>query len=218
MRFVPSGTFPMGSETGSSDEEPVHDVTLDGFWIDETEVTSAQYNPCVHSGACEPSSYTDDSTYNGDDYPVVGVSWNDAGSYCQWVDGRLPSEAEWEYAARGPEGSTYPWGEEEPSCELAQFGECGGRTVPVGSYPDGASWIGAMDMAGNVWEWVNDWYDSDYYDVSPAENPPGPASGSSKVLRGGAWSSLADYLGGARRSGVDPFVRDTNVGFRCARD
>ncbi len=215
MRYVPSGTFPMGSEE-HSDEQPVHEVTLDGFWIDETEVSNVQYRECVDAGECSASDYAGDATYNGDDYPVVGVSWEDADSYCRWAGGRLPSEAQWEYAARGPDGNTYPWGEAEPTCDLAQFGDCSGNTVPVGSYADGASWVGALDMAGNVWEWVNDWYDSDYYDNSPAKNPEGPESGEYKVLRGGGWRNGPINLRGADRDNNDPEYRNTDVGFRCA--
>jgi formylglycine-generating enzyme required for sulfatase activity len=156
MAFVPGGTFQMGSEEedalANDDEFPRHSVTLDSFWIDQTEVTNAQYALCVAEGECEESAYADDSRYNGDDYPVVGVSWYDANDYCTWADARLPTEAEWEYAARGEEGYIYPWGNDAPTCEFAQFYGCPKDTIPVGSLTDGASWVGAMDMAGNAWE------------------------------------------------------------------
>ena len=193
-----------------SNEGPVHDVTLDGFWIDETEVTNAHYVQCVGAGECAASSYEDDSTYNGADYPVVGVSWNDADAYCNWAGGQLPTEAQWEYAARGPEGNRYPWGEEEPTCELAQYSDCSLWTVPVGSYPQGASWVGALDMAGNAVEWVNDWYEHSYYANSPAENPAGPESGVSKVQRGGG--GPFDLRGAARSNNA---LFEVINGFRC---
>jgi serine/threonine-protein kinase len=215
MVYVPAGTFLMGSEDGDSDEIPMHDVTLDGFWVDETEVTNAHYKQCVDAGECEASSYEDDSTYNGDRYPVVGVSWNDADAYCRWTGGQLSTEAQWEYAARGPEGKKYPWGEEEPTCELAQYGECGDGTVPVGSYSEGVSWAGALDMAGNVWEWTNDWYDSEQYANAVVENPTGPEIGEFKVLRGGSWPDGSFSLRSADRIGSVPAGRNADIGFRC---
>ncbi len=216
MIYVPSNTFGMGSySSGQSDERPHHAVTLDSFWIDRTEVTNAMYSACVAAGQCEESEYADDSAYNGDNYPVVGVSWYDAQDYCQWVGGQLPTEAQWEYAARGTDGRLYPWGEETPTCERAQFNGCGGRTVAVGNLPAGNSWVEVADMAGNVWEWVADWYDSDYYDTSPSENPTGPTSGDYKVLRGGSWNSSPVYLRVAYRNYNNPGSRYADIGFRC---
>jgi len=223
--FVPAGSFMMGSEDGSSDEQPVHEVTLDAFWIDRTEVTNAQFAGCVAAGACRPpgntSSYTRDQYYGNDafaDYPVIYVSWNDAGDFCAWAGGRLPSEAEWQVAARGPESRVYPWGNDAPSCKLLNFGGCVGDTSEVGSYPDGASWVGALDMAGNVWEWVNDWYDSGYYGKSPDANPAGPVSGEYRVLRGGAWNNGDDYARSSNRFNFHPVDRYDVVGFRCAQE
>lgn len=218
MLYVPPGTFPMGGSDGGGIDQLVHDVTLDGFWIDETEVTNAYYAQCVDAGECAASIYASDSIYNGDDYPVVGVSWYDADSYCNWAGGQLPTEAQWEYAARGPDGNRYPWGKDGLTCERAQFGDCGGHTVPAGSHPEGASWIGALDMAGNVWEWVNDWFDSDYYANSPVENPAGPESGDSRVLRGGGWgyfSIIHLYNIPSPRLASVPDGRATVFGFRC---
>jgi formylglycine-generating enzyme required for sulfatase activity len=205
MVYVPGAEFPQ------------HEVTLSSFWIDRTEVTNTMYENCVADGACQASSYADDSNFNEADYPVVGVSWNDADTYCAWVGGQLPTEAQWEYAARGDDGRLYPWGNELPTCDLAQFSGCGSLTVPVGSFsPAGDSWVGAADMAGNVWEWVADWYDSDYYEISPADNPTGPASGDYKVLRGGSWNRNPIYLRVATRVNADPDLRPGNFGFRCA--
>jgi formylglycine-generating enzyme required for sulfatase activity len=238
--FVPAGSFMMGSDDGSDDEKPVHEVTLDAFWIDRTEVTNAQYAACEADGACQPpsntSSYTRDSYYDNPqyaDYPVIYVSWNDARDFCAWGGGRLPTEAEWEYAARGPESRVYPWGD---SFDGRRLNYCDKNcpfdhadqdvddgyedTAPAGSYANGTSWVGALDMGGNVWEWVNDWYDGGYYGNSPGENPPGPASGEYRVLRGGAWDIFGGDYGArsANRDDFQPDVRDVSIGFRCAQE
>jgi formylglycine-generating enzyme required for sulfatase activity len=217
MVYVPAGEFEMGSPEGYRDEQPVHTVALDSFWIDRTEVTNAQYALCVGDGVCDEAGFVNDADLNGDDYPVVGVSWYDANIYCSWVDARLPTEAEWEYAARGPEGHIYPWGNEDPTCDLAQYRGCSGETVPVGSLPDGASWCGALDLAGNVWEWVADWYDRDYYERSPSRNPLGPEEGDMKVLRGGSWGNDPGDLRSAVRGRNPRAFRFDFDGFRCAR-
>ncbi|MFN2189886.1 MAG: formylglycine-generating enzyme family protein [Candidatus Promineifilaceae bacterium] len=216
MVFVPAGSFPMGSEDGSADEQPVHDVTLEAFWIDQTEVSNAQYERCVSEGSCEPSDYATDDWFNGDAYPVVGVDWYDADAYCAWAKAQLPTEAQREYAARGSEGNRYPWGDAAPTCDLAQFDGCDGDTIPVGSLPDGASWVGAFDMSGNVWEWVSDWYDPEYYETSPAENPEGPVNGDFKVLRGGSLHNDAATQLGADRNYLYPDSRINGLGFRCS--
>jgi formylglycine-generating enzyme required for sulfatase activity len=233
MVYVPGGTFRMGSTDGNSDEQPVHSVTLDSFWIDRTEVTNAQFAAFLNEQGNQTEGgvtwldqedetclieqvsgeYRPKSGY--DDHPVINVSWYGANAYCEWAGARLPTEAEWEYAARGPDGYTYPWGNDTPTCELAHFVGCSGDTVAVDSLPRGASWCEALGMAGNVWEWVNDWYHSDYYDVSPSSNPPGPDAGDSKVLRGGAWSSYAYEVRSAHRSRYFPLSRLEDWGFRC---
>ncbi|MFN2140795.1 MAG: bifunctional serine/threonine-protein kinase/formylglycine-generating enzyme family protein [Candidatus Promineifilaceae bacterium] len=217
MHFLPAGTFAMGSASGDEDEQPVHEVSLDGFWLDETEVTNKLYRRCVREGPCNAPFDVVDAALKGDDHPVVGISWYDAQAYCTWVGARLPTEAEWEYASRGPEGRKYPWGNETPSCEIAQYGSCSGDTVPAGSLPGGAAWGGMLEMSGNVWEWVGDWYGSSYYEVSPLQNPQGPESGSSKVVRGGSWGNGLLYLRGATRDAFLPRNKYIYVGFRCAR-
>jgi serine/threonine-protein kinase len=217
MVYVPAGTFSMGSNDGESDEKPVHEVYLDGYWIDKYEVTNVQYAKCVAAGVCvKPSDtqYFENSQYAN--HPVMYVSWHNANEYCEWAGRRLSTEAEWEKAARGTDGRTYPWGE-NISCEYAQYSSCGGRTVEVGSLPKGASPYGALDMAGNVWEWVADWYDAGYYSKSPAENPGGPASGEYRVLRGGSWLYIEGGVRSADRRGYSPDDASNHFfGFRCA--
>jgi formylglycine-generating enzyme required for sulfatase activity/predicted Ser/Thr protein kinase len=217
MVYVPAGEFIMGSDEGDSDEQPVHTVYLDAFYIDRTEVTNAQYRACVEAGACDALRYT--TYYDNADYaqhPVVYVNCDDAEAYCRWAGKRLPTEAEWEKAARGTDGRTYPWGE-GIDCDHAQYDECDGETVPVGSKPKGASPYGALDMAGNVLEWVADWYDSGYYSQSPARNPPGPDSGEYRVLRGGSWYYSQRHAACTFRDRNYSRRRNFNVGFRCAR-
>ena len=217
MVYVPGGEFRMGSEDGENDERPVHTVALDAFWVDRTEVTNAQYQRCVEVGACAQSASADDSNFNGDAYPVVSVSWNNAQSYCQWAGARLPTEAEWEYAVRGPDGWVYPWGNTVEEKKLNAGGADGyDYTAPVGSYQDGASWVGALDMAGNVWEWVADWYGP--YPSDRQVNPTGPESGSYRLLRGGSWYGTSDNTRGAYRDGINPGIGNIIIGFRCARN
>ncbi len=222
MVYVPAGPFKMGSTDGEEDERPIHTVTLDAFWIDQTEVTNAMYALCVQAGACNAPV---DTTYYGDgayaNHPVVYVDWYQASNYCAWVGGRLPTEAEWEKAARGGlEGKRYPWGDELPTCQAgarngAQYRGCDGLTVAVGTFqPNG---YGLYDMAGNVWEWVSDWYDPDYYRNSPASNPTGPISGGGRVLRGGSWFDYVKDIRSAVRHGAIPDYSNDFAGFRCLR-
>jgi len=223
MVFVPGGTFKMGSDpqqdpNARNVEFPQRDVTLDSFWMDRTEVTNAMYTQCVAAGLCVPSEYAADATLSGASYPVVGVSWNDAATYCQWAGGQLPTEAQWEYAARGTDGRIYPWGNETPTCDLAQFGNCSEDTAPVGRFsPAGDSWADAADMAGNVWEWVADWYDEIYYQYGQSDNPTGPESGILKTVRGGSWlNAERKFLRAATRADGRPTLRNSSTGFRCA--
>ena len=197
-----------------ADEQRQHPVSLDAFRISKYEITNAQYAQCVRAGGCAPpGSRTDYNNPNYANHPVVYVSWYDAQAFCEWVWGELPTEAQWEYAARGAEGNVYPWGDEPPTCQRAQYGECEGGTVPVGSFGKaGASWCEVEDMAGNVWEWVWDWYGG--YPSEPQANPTGPENGNSKVLRGGAFSDNPPDLRAASRNIVVPDLRYDNIGFR----
>lgn len=222
--YVPGGSFVMGSDTGRSDEQPAHTVTLSAYWIDQTEVTNAMYALCVEAGQCEVPyhsasmthrSYYGNATY--DNYPVVWIQWEKADAYCAWAGRRLPTEAEWEYAARGDDGRTYPWGNETYTCSLANHRGCVGDTVAVGSYPDGASPFGVLDMAGNVEEWVSDWYGS--YPSGTVVDPQGPTSGEENIIRGGSFLIIVEYLQAHYRQGsygITGYAYSTS-GFRCAR-
>ena len=254
MVFVPAGEFVMGSEELGDDERPAHRVYLDDFWIDRYEVTNERFARFVaetsyqtdaerrgrgwvwmgseweevegadwrHPGG--PNSSIEDKM----DHPVVLVSWNDADVYCRWVGKRLPSEAQWEKAARGADGQRYAWGDEFDSAKAnskgwrMENGEWKGGTTPVGSFsPQGDSPYGASDMAGNVWEWVADWYGSDYYSTTTdgknvAHNPPGPPTGTDKVLRGGSWAFDEVYARTPFRYNVKPDYTYDFAGFRCS--
>lgn len=235
MVYVPAGTFMMGSGVDDPDayeiEQPQHEVRLDAFWLDRTEVSNAQYAMCIKEDACDASTIVNGDFENEDKYPAVNVSWQDASNYCNWIGGRLPTEAEWEYAARGSNSLIYPWGNDfdgtklnycDSDCPLdwRDTGQADGfaTTAPVASYsPAGDSWVGAADMAGNVWEWVADWYGSHYYQTitAPVENPIGPESSKWKVLRGGSWRSNQRYMRAANRINGLPDARANDVGFRC---
>jgi formylglycine-generating enzyme required for sulfatase activity len=222
MVYIPAGDFSMGSLVGTVDEQPVHTVTLDAFWIDKTEVSIVMYRQCVLAGAClKPYNqsnthfnYYPDPTYAN--YPVIFLLWSSAEKYCAWAGRRLPTEAEWEKAARGTDGRTYPWGNVLPNNDLLNFNNPTGDTTRVGSYLHGASPYGVLDMAGNVREWLADWYDAGYYGVSPESNPTGPATGQYKVLRGGSWHSDLYSIRSSDRQYGAPNTRDVTVGFRCA--
>jgi formylglycine-generating enzyme required for sulfatase activity len=240
MVYVPAGEFLMGSSenVGSADEHPQHVVFLDAFWMDQTEVTNHQYQHCVAAGHCAEPGFREDDRFQAPNQPVIGVRWEHAVAYCEWAGARLPTEAQWEKAARGTDGRAYPWGntfdasrlnfcdrnclykEEHDKYILKLDEEDDGyaQTAPVGSFPAGASPYGALDMAGNVDEWVADWYAKDYYSRSPGHNPQGPDPADSRVLRGGAWyNSGIDETRSANRNGHTNEVwrYSYDIGFRC---
>jgi iron(II)-dependent oxidoreductase len=220
MVCVPGGPFTMGSRMAAN-EQPVREVTLDSFEIDLTETTVASYRACVDAGVCTEAD-TDVDCHWGqpdvDDHPINCVRWQQADDYCQWAGKRLPTEAEWEKAARGEDARTYPWGELAPTCELVVMPGCGTMTLPVGSKPDGSSPYAVADASGNVWEWVADFYQEDYYARAPDLNPPGPADGFDHVIRGGAYdASDLTWLRCSARFAVIPSYTRPSLGFRCAK-
>ena len=232
---VPAGWFDMGSDDGDVDEGPRRDVYLDAFEIDKYEVTNGQYARFLRAKGREgprrpagrylhltfhhPPDWAGSRYPAGEAmYPAAGVGWEEAAEYCAWVGKRLPTEAEWEKAARGADGRNYPWGPVwDPG--KANIGDRNLHyTIPVGSYPRGASPYGALDMAGNVWEWVSDLYDRQYYTYAPVRNPLGPPSGTGeRMVRGGAWDSSPDQARTWYRNATHYFGPNFRVGFRCAR-
>ncbi len=225
LLYVPEGPFSMGSEDGYSDEKPVHMVNLSAFWVDATEVTNGMYVLCVEAGVCarplRQSSNLIDYYYGFEeyaDYPVIFISWQDASDYCAWTGRRLPTEAEWEKAARGTDGRTYPWGFALPDETLANFDHNLDDVTRVGSYPGGASPYGALDRAGNVAEWPADWYGEQYYSSSPESNPPGPETGEHRVVRGGSWTGNDRGVWSFHRSIRLPDSPAFDIGFRCVMD
>lgn len=241
---IPAGTFIMGGMDvfRKNDEQPAHEATLDAYWMDQVEVTNGMYGLCAQAGICRmPREIRSDNReeYFGNpefrDYPVVNVAWYDANAYCQWAGRRLPTEAEWERAARGGDKRNYPWGDEPPNEYNSNSLNVVGDTTRVGSYAEGASPFGMLDMAGNVWEWVADFYKPNYYAVSPLENPQGPseeeARSDLRVIRGGSFQEDGIFLRVSNRSYLDGpnpkadvkvelfYGRSSNrIGFRCAED
>ena len=241
LLLVPAGEFIMGSSdefNPDDNEKPAHTVELDAFWIDQTEVTVHMYYTCVEAGVCKEPTDTSPYTFgNGDfdNYPVIHVDWNMANTYCEWVDRRLPTEAEWEKAARGADANIYPWGNKfwgdtfgdsvvnfcDTKCPYPikndTYDDGFPFTSPVGNYPDGASPYGALDMAGNVREWVDD-----SYHAYPGNTVDGSANSSyeesCRMLRGGYWGSYYSDVGSTDRSCFDPGSADFTIGFRCAMD
>ena len=254
LLYVPAGEFEMGSNDGGDDEKPVHTVSLDAFWIDQTEVTNAMFQEFVQATGYQSEAEKRGSSWlfdpkdnnwkdtNGADWqhpqgpdsnlsglsghPVVHVSWNDASAYCEWAGRRLPTEAEWEKAARGTDARVYPWGSSLDGSR-ANFADVNLNvdwadknvddgyqfTAPIGSYPDRASPYGALDMAGNVWEWTDSWYDA--YPGNTVSN--GSFGSTYRILRGGSWYNLGDDLRAAYRRGGGPGYTNDVIGFRCAR-
>ena len=220
--YVPAGEFAMGStdldSLASGDEKPQHSIMLDAFWVDQTEVTNAMYGKCVNAGNCKPPTNTDHFINSGyANHPVVSVDWGQANAYCAWAERRLPTEAEWEKAARGTDGRIYPWGNEAPDDVLLNYNDSVKDTTAVGQYPNGKSPYGAYDMAGNVWEWINDWYGETYYQSSPASNPLGAESSAYQVFRGGSWNNNDYFVRSANRGWVEPASTGYFIGFRCAQ-
>jgi formylglycine-generating enzyme required for sulfatase activity len=248
MVYVPTGEFEMGSNEKEVDfalqlcmeydtncrrtyfsvEQPVHTVFLDDFWIDKTEVTNNQYGQCVNAGVCSELGCEGELLLGNGEHPAICMTWDQAAAYCKWVEGRLPTEAEWEYAARGPEGRRYPWGNDfdgtllnycDVNCLLDKrdetFDDGYTRSAPVGSYPGGASWVGALDLAGNVWEFVADRYGS--YSRDAQTNPTGPSSGHRRVARGGSWHTSPDHVRSALRTNIGGDQYIDHAGFRCVQ-
>jgi len=254
MMYVPAGSFTMGMELepnlafvralfgpissqnlpGYQAAAPAHSVFLDAYWIDQTEVTNGMYTMCVEAGACNPPQFpyseTRDEYYTNPDYadyPVIFVSRNDGEAYCEWAGARLPTEAEWEKAARGEDERIFPWGDEIVTCDLANVWiydpdnvpdkvYCVGDTAAVGSYPEGASPYGVLDMAGNVSEWVADWFDAGYYADSPDNNPAGPETGSFYTMVGGEWTTEYGEFAIPRGGSWGTFQHDTRSFSRAA--
>ena len=220
MATVAAAPFTMGCATEGElcrrDELPGRRVDLSSFTIDRHEVTWHDYGECIDAEVCtEPRCAAPPS---GDDLPVVCVTWFQARDYCAWLGKRLPSEAEWEKAARGGDGFVYAWGNQPaPSCALANYATCGGELDEVGRHGAGRSPYGVDDMAGNAFEWVNDWYSESYYAVAPGHDPPGPPSGNGRVARGGSFAFDPSYLRASLRSRDDPNSSFADLGFRCAR-
>lgn len=212
MVYVPAGCFMMGSNNGDSDEKPVHEVCItQPFWLDKYEVSNGQFNSKGRQAGRA-------SNWTADNLPRERITWTEANAFCQLRGARLPTEAEWEYAARGPQSLIYPWGNDFIADNVTYSGNSGGKTAPIDSRPVGRSWVDALNLSGNVWEWVADWYGGTYYASSPKNDPTGPTSGQYRVLRGGSWNGLVTaYLWGAVRYGVAPDDWDNNGGFRCAR-
>jgi formylglycine-generating enzyme required for sulfatase activity len=226
MVLVPEGEFVMGSDNGEPNESPSHIVYLDAYYIDKYEVTNALYRACIHAGACKPSidtgtpwSFEYGTSYSYRSYPFLTENWNQAKTYCEWRGAQLPTEAQWEKAARGTDGRSYPWGD-ELDCSKANFNGCDVYgTTEVGSYKNGKSPYGLYDMAGNAREWVADWYSEDYYLNSPFSNPLGPESGDELVLRGGSITDKGNDVRSTYRfnSKLTNPAYSYDIGFRCAR-
>jgi formylglycine-generating enzyme required for sulfatase activity len=227
MVLVPAGEFVMGAhqeyEMADKDERTTHTVYLNAFSIDRYEVTTARYAKFIQeTKRPAPKYWSEETLKQHERKPVVGVDWNDAAAYCAWVEKRLPTGAEWEKAARGTDLRLYPWGNEEPGRQWANFDHCCDKgyeaLTEVGSFEQGKSPYGVYDMAGNVWEWVADRYDEGSYGKSAERNPTGRSSGEKRIVRGGAWDSASTYVRSSYRLRLSPTFRLDNIGFRCARD
>jgi hypothetical protein len=218
LAAVPPGEFSMG---GNGTDNPEHAVNLRGYWIYSTLVTNQQFTVCVQLGNCTAPDSKDNPGYSDvqrANHPVTGVTYDQAAAYCSFVGGRLPTEAEWEKAAGNSKGGDFPWGDQAPTCDLANFEDCVGGKTNVTEHTGGASYYGALDMFGNVFQWVADWYDAGYYNNSPADDPTGPESGTARVLRSSGFNTSPDQLSTKTRSSEDPQTHRSDIGFRCVVD
>ncbi len=233
LAYIPAGTFEMGSNSGNPDEAPIHTVSLDAYWMDSTEVTNAMFANFLNATGnqteggvpwldlSDPYVLISDKgggwqpRQGNEGEPIVGVSWYGAHAYCEWAGRNLPSEAQWEYAAKGNTGFRFPWGNTGLDCNTARYLGCGSRPVQTGSLPPGVSPFGIYEMAGNVAEWVNDRYAPDYYQQSPALNPTGPINGYYRAFRGGFWGSAYVGLQTSHRDWAGADTQESFIGFRC---
>ncbi|MBL8098893.1 MAG: SUMF1/EgtB/PvdO family nonheme iron enzyme [Anaerolineales bacterium] len=218
--FVPEGEFLMGKEGEPDQDSPMHVVYLDAYWIDQTEVSNSMYETCVEAGACT-LPFLSENPYYGNwiyrNHPIIYVNWFQANQYCTWADRRLPTEAEFEKAARGTEKYKYPWGNDAPNPRLANYAESLiGGTVSVYRYPLGASPYGALNMVGNVREWIADWYSDTYYQETTLINPTGPETGIERSMRSGAYDADANEIFTTSRYKHEPQSAGLSRGFRCA--
>ncbi len=235
MVLIPGGPFTMGSNDGLPNERPEHTVTLDPYYIDQYEVTMTLYDKFLREAKHDaPPTWDDEAATTVGDRPAVGMGWNDAAAYCKWAGKRLPTEAEWEKAARGTDARRFPWGHMQPFVDIANYnrgmwvseavtlvavtGGVEGMSVRHGLKEGGRSPYGLHHMAGNAAEWVADWYDREYYQTSPDKNPSGPSNGEKRVIRGGSWADLPAALRVTARFSAEPDFQDRTIGFRCAMD
>ena len=221
MIEIVTGNFIMGTNSGASDEKPPHSVSLSTFWIDKFEVRVLNYQECVTADECSPAGLSSGCNTNyadRTDHPINCVNWDQAKTYCNWMQKRLPTEAEWEYSARGRDNRLYPWGNQAPNSSLLNYNNLIGGTTTVGSFPLGNSYFNVNNMGGNVQEWTNDLYSGDYYNSSPENNPQGPEKGSLRVVRGASWKLgiLQEVLTTTVRFAFVPTTKDNSLGFRCA--
>lgn len=221
MIYIPEGYFPMGQSAGRADEKPLHFVYTAAYFIDKHEVSNAEYMKFMEATEHEQPAFWEDENLNLPDHPVVGVNWHDAMAYSQWKGRRLPTEAEWEKAGRGSDGRLWPWGGKWDKGFFFYFVNIFGEddnyklTAPVNYYQSGVSPFGVFNMAGNVWEWCLDWYDKDFYKMSPEINPQGPLGpGTYKVLRGGSYLNNIDGVQAVRRARNRPNIKNKVYGFR----
>ncbi len=220
LAAIPGGPFLMGNNKYPQSKE--HKVTLSDYWSYTSEVTNEQYALCLSTRKCTSPDLKDNPTFDNLSfvgYPVTGVDYQQAADYCGFVHARLPTEAEWEKAARGPDGNLFPWGDKSPVCGLLNIQNCKGTTINVRSYPDGVSYYGLFDMAGNVREWVADWYEADYAtDATSLNNPQGPVSGQKRSVRSSSFADIAEFAVAAHRFSFKPVEHFPDLGFRCVVD